>query len=75
MKSKGACEDCRGGKPVELQAVGETVVLERTVGRGYDSTTYSFSQCRACGSVWTKFEDSGAGGHGTFKRRLTETLF
>lgn len=28
-----------------------------------------------CGSVWTKYVDSGAGGHGTFWMRLTAGLF
>jgi hypothetical protein len=75
MESNGACEKCKGSAPDDLAPIGEPVRIESSVGRGYDLTAYSFAQCRACGSIWTLYRDSGAGGHGSFQQCLTKNLF
>lgn len=75
MKSSGKCRECAADKVTAPRKawtrIGESVLLETAVGRGIDRTDYAFFQCRICGSIWTQYEDSGAGGHGTFFRRLT----
>lgn len=77
MNSRGTCAECRSEAPKskKWKAVGEPVVCRVSVGRGYDQTEHSFYQCSECGSLWVKYEDSEAGGHGTFRKRLTEGLF
>jgi hypothetical protein len=80
MKSTGVCKMCKGveGKQAShkyMQPIGEPVELRVSVGRGHDMTEHFFLQCSKCGSVWVKLVDSGAGGHGTFYRRLTEGMF
>jgi hypothetical protein len=77
MNSKGSCEECRTGNipPTGAQSIGDPVAIGTAVGRGYDQTEHRFSQCKSCGSVWVTYEDSGAGGHGTFHKRLTAGLF
>jgi len=80
VSSEGTCEGCRdaangGPDRKSLEKIGNTVQTEVKVGRGIDRTDHSFFQCNHCGSVWVKLEDSGAGCHGRFWRRLTEGLF
>lgn len=58
-----------------MQPIGEPVRVDTRFGRGTDSTAFKFFQCRECGSIWMEYEDSGAGGHGTFTKRLTEGFF
>ena len=66
------CDKCKKGK---LKPIGNSVCIETSVGRGKDRTDYSFFQCNECGSVWTQYEDSGAGGHGRFWECLTKGHF
>jgi hypothetical protein len=80
MDSKGQCDECQsaekgGSTPKAAKTIGQNVILGQSVGRGYDQTEYEFFQCPTCGSVWTTYADSGAGGHGRFSRRLTKGLF
>jgi hypothetical protein len=58
-----------------LEKIGRPILIETPIGRGMDRTEYFFFQCKKCGSVWTQYIDSGAGGHGRFWRKLTEGLF
>jgi hypothetical protein len=79
MKSKGRCENCKK-EPftllgADMKSIGESVVIENPVGRGYDQTTHNFCQCTICGSIWVKYVDRGAGGRGNFLRCLTSALF
>jgi len=71
--SGGPCPECRKARTSssDLEEIGEPVVTTIQVGRGSDTTNYSFFQCKKCGSVWTYYVDSGAGGHGRFWKRLT----
>jgi uncharacterized protein with PIN domain len=71
-----ACNVCsKDQTPPHLAPIGRPVVIRTSVGRGHDQTEHTFSQCEECGSVWVKYVDSGAGGHGTFWKRLTAGLF
>ena len=77
METQGACGQCKKDQlpPKGAVQIGDTVASVVTVGRGYDKTAYSLSQCAKCGSVWLTYVDSGAGGHGTFHVRLTRDYF
>lgn len=80
MISSGSCDCCKKAKetktlPETAKSVGDEVVIRTTIGRGYDQTAHSFSQCSEYGSVWVTLVDSGAGGHGRFHRCLTSDLF
>lgn len=80
MKSSGTCKHCIEAEnakilPKNVTVIGEDVVIGTSVGRGFDETTYSFAQCNECGSIWVQYNDSGAGGHGRFQKRLTKGLF
>jgi len=66
------CQKCGKG---DLREIGDQVCIETKVGRGTDRTDYIFYQCSKCKSIWTQYEDSGAGGHGRFWKCLTEGLF
>lgn len=77
MITSRKCKECiRAQRPPDgAVLIGDTVIVETPVKRGYDQTSYAFSQCTTCGSVWVTYRDSGAGGQGTFHRCLTATLF
>jgi hypothetical protein len=80
IETQGACSDCKAPdssrKPhAALVVFGNRVVDISTVGRGHEQTDYTFMQCSQCGSVWVKYQDSGAGGHGRFMKRLTAELY
>ena len=76
MTAKTTCADCLAEKhSSNWKAIGESVVIRMSMGRGHDQTEYSFFQCGECGSVWAEYEDSGAGGHGRFAKRITKGLF
>jgi signal recognition particle GTPase len=80
VNSTGACKECREAEaakriPETVKVIGEEVVIDTRVGRGYDQTAHSFHQCANCGSVWVTYVDSGAGGHGRFHERLTKSFF
>ncbi|WDD90331.1 hypothetical protein Bsp3421_000156 (plasmid) [Burkholderia sp. FERM BP-3421] len=71
-----ACNSCSKEQTTkQLQPIGRQVTIATSVGRGHDQTDFAFAQCEKCGSVWVKYVDSGAGGHGTFWKRLTAGLF
>lgn len=71
-----ACKPCsENQKPPRLTPIGRSVVITTSFGSGHDHTEHFFSQCDECGSVWVKYVDSGAGGHGRFWKRLTAGLF
>ena len=72
--SGGPCPKCRDAvdpSSNSLKEIGEAVFTKIILGRGTDTTNYSFFQCKKCGSVWTHYVDSGAGGHGRFWKKLT----
>lgn len=80
MLSAGACGRCREADksnrlPDTASQIGDEVSFTTAIGAGHDSTDHTFHQCKDCGSVWVKYVDSGAGGHGRFTRRLTASLF
>jgi hypothetical protein len=80
MKSDKACEKCvaadsANGTPETAKPIGEEVTIRHSMSSGHMQTDHAFLQCSACGSVWVTYEDSGAGGHGRFSRRLTKDLF
>ncbi len=77
MKTTGTCTQCRSAssKSDTWNAIGENVVCETAMGRGYAQTEYRFFQCAQCGSVFVEYEDSGAGGRGKFIQHLTKRLY
>jgi len=78
MESNGTCTACHaknGGAAPQWKQIGEPVKTTIQLGKGHDDTDHTFYQCWICGSVWVRYSDSGAGGHGTFYKRLTESLF
>ena len=80
IQTQGTCSDCKrmethNNLHTALSAIGTRVTDEVILGRGNDRTNYRFLQCSLCGSVWVKYDDSGAGGHGHFLKRLTADLY
>ena len=70
------CAECRtahSGKalPATAEAVGQHVSTDQ----GVSTTEYDFLQCRACGSIWMKYRDTGVGRGGPWYVLLTESWF
>jgi hypothetical protein len=79
VDSSGSCAACRAERGNTAQKswvkIGESVVIETTVGRAHDRTEFEFFQCPVCGSIWASYVESGTGGHGRFLKRLTDFFF
>lgn len=69
---KGDCKNCMSNQfsPDTCIQVGEKVIEDTCVGRGYSQTEYIFYQCLTCGIIWKKYCDSGAGGSGKYQNKL-----
>ena len=50
----------------DLVEIGEEVTNEAR-----SRTTYAYYQCKTCGVLWERTEDSGLGGHASFLNRIT----
>jgi hypothetical protein len=67
------CDDCLRKNPsVFLREIGQRVQTDGESGY----TSYTFSQCQKCGSVWVKVEEvGGRRGEATYHHLLTERYF
>jgi hypothetical protein len=75
LELKGCCDECKDNKfPRDRLQIGKKIENTKAVGKGYDKTEYSFYQCQKCGSVWQVLIDTGAGGYGEYKKRLTDNF-
>lgn len=71
IKYTGICAECKSDSfPGNCAKIGSSVIGDYSVGKGYARTENSYHQCQVCGSIWQITEDTGAGGYGSYKRRL-----
>lgn len=63
MQEKG-CEECEPHDLAALEQVGGPTQTEFLGGSNIE--THTRFRCRACGTVWLRIKERGAGGRGTF---------